>query len=258
MKKTQLVCIPFVVCALLTPSQSKAANFLFDFEKIDPPGDFNAAQFTALTLKDTTDKISATITRSSGNSFSVTDLTSTPIGPCDSSDPLSSCPPNGWGTRTLSPFNQPSTANDYFIITFPQPVATISIEGGDRNFDFDTIISLTALNGSNVLGVASGLPNTAYTSISTLPEIRTISYATSPLANIITSIHLFGGSPEGSSQPPIPPEPISFYWDNLKISTVDDVPPTPVPAPLPVLGAGVCFAYTRKIRRRIKQSLTQA
>ena len=256
MTRALIACLPLAACAALSASPSQAADFLWDFEGVNPAGAVNEAQFTILTVKDTTDTISATFRRSSGNPFSVTDLTTTPLGPCDNSSAFTSCPPTGWGSRSLSPFNAPSTPSDYFIIEFSQGVASVSIQGGDRNFDFDTTINLTAYNAASApLGAASGLPATDYSETTTLPEIRTITYGTSPLNNTIASIHVVGGSPSGSF-PSIPPEPISFFWDNLRATTVDIPPPASVPTPLPVLGAGACFAFSRKLRSRIKRSLT--
>lgn len=216
--------------ALSLPAQ--AALFNFDFED-QPEAATGAEQFTSRDI--TKDGLTASIGRPNGAFFSFANLQPQPNGEC-----LFSCAPSSWGARTLSPFAA-ENVNDYFTVEFSQLVSAVSIEGGDKNEDPDEA-RLELYDSNGVLLASTSLNQTGTASI---PD-DILGFSLSRSSNEVKSIRLYGGSVSGTN-----PRPNSLFWDNLSVRIIDPTV-SPVPAPLPLLGAGAAFGFSRKIRHRIR------
>jgi hypothetical protein len=226
--------LPLAAAPLALSLPAQAALFDFGFE--DQPGAAtNTAQFTSRDI--TKDGLTASISRPNGTSFSFTNELQ-PLasgGAC-----LFSCAPSSWGARSLSPFAA-ETVTDYFTVEFSQLVSSVSIQAGDKNEDPDEArLELYDINGS--LLASTSLNQTGAASI---PD-DILGFSLSRSSNEIKSIRLYGGSVSGTN-----PRPNSLFWDNLSVRVIDPTV-SPVPAPLPLLGAGAAFGFSRKIRRRIR------
>lgn len=221
--------LPLTFSSLLVDAPARAATFEFDFEN-QTPAALDAAQFTSLTINK--GSLSATFTRPNNTAFSITDIS--PIssgGPC-----VVVCAPASWDERTLSPFVA-EAVDDYFIVQFSQVVSAVSIEAGDRNVDSD-VAKLELYDSAGTI-----LDSTSQSQLgqASIPS-DIISLNLSRTTNEVSSIRLYGGSS---------PDFNSLFWDNLTVTIIDQQT-TSVPAPLPLLGAGIAFGYSRKIRRRIR------
>ncbi len=139
--------LPAAVCVALVGSLAAGIaagdTIVFDFEDLSGNPNRSAGDKTALLLVD--DGFAALIKRTSGEKFTVWDSSGESM-------------PEGWGSKHLSPtFNY--FKDDYFVMSFSHPVASISIEFGDFGQDQDTaeIHAYADLDGlGDLLGSAYG------------------------------------------------------------------------------------------------------
>jgi hypothetical protein len=177
--------------------------------------ELSTGSFTSLLM--TRSGYNVSVSRTSGINIDINDISG-------------ASPPAGWGSRTLSPVSS-TTTNDGFLFDISAPVQLVSIETADFFQDSD-IVSLTAYDSPG--GTGTVLDSMTINWGNQGPPAVALLTTSSPS---IRSVVARGGSSFA---------PNSMYWDNL---TID-----PVPGPLPIMGAGVAFGFSRKLRLRIKSS----
>lgn len=164
------------------------------------------------------------------------------------------------------------------------PLHATSAQAAVFNFQFDTTpdgtvtppiagVGTFSFDGPPVAGTFSltSLPNYDFEFFFAGGTTFTTADITTPVANVEVAISLlgsdfsvnFGGSGGGEGSGSIDfnnggnelsfqPDFGSLYRLNESIGTYQGI--TPVPGPLPLLGAGAAFGWSRKIRKRIKSS----
>lgn len=147
---------------------------------------------------------------------------------------------NGFGRYGVSPTNYwevDAGATNNFDIGFSKPVAAFGFYGIDIG-DFAGTLSLTFDNGSVLTQT-----------IPTAPQVQadgSVLYwgiKTTPAEGEFTKISFNSTAGTGDV----------FAFDNMTIGSREQVKPD-VPGPLPLLGVGIAFGYSRSLRRRIKTS----
>ena len=198
--------------------QQVRADVVYDFESFAGNQDHTAGDFTALTVESS--GIFAVITRTSGERFTIWDSQNIQM-------------PSDWGTKHISPaFNL--TEDDYMLMSFSQPLASVTIEFGDFGQDQDLaeVFAYDQLHGAgNLVGYSSGDMGDS--------DIRRDA-ATSLTVNAsqgqeIWSVRFRGG---------IDPFYQSTFIDNIRVTLV------PTPGTLTALGLSLAVCSHRLRRPR--------
>jgi len=206
------------LCSFVSQPAS-AASLLFDFEEF-PAAGCCVAQYNSLLM--TRGSLNIDISRTSGADFSIHDLAG--FAPAD------------WGSRSLSPFVN-AGVNDGFLFDLSDAVSFFGIQSADFFADDDTV-SLTAYDS---LGGSGSIVDTDsyFWGGQGFPSVATVSTSSAVIRSVVAT----GGS-SGF--------PNSMYWDNLRVET--DGPVNDVPGPLPLLGVGAAFSFSRNFRKRIRSN----
>jgi hypothetical protein len=187
----------------------------FDFSEF-AASDFDAGDRT--TLSSTRDGLTMTLERSSGTTFSVTDLSV--FGA-----------PASWGSRSLSAFQpQDGFTDDLFVASFSSPLTFASIQFGDYGADSDTPVILTAWSGPNGTGSIVGSVTETWV------DGRNIETGDFGTATVATTTPFASITLKSSTD-----FPQSLFWDNLTVEVV--------PAPAASLAFGM-LGLTAARRRR--------
>lgn len=110
-------------CALAVGlgASAAAADVTFDFEEISGNRNRDAGDYSALTVE--AEGIFAIVTRTSGERFTVWNSEGHDV-------------PSAWGAKHLSPTFR-LTEDDYLIMSFSEPLSSVTVEFGDYGQDHD-------------------------------------------------------------------------------------------------------------------------
>jgi hypothetical protein len=204
MKKSLLLLSLFVSAA--------SAATVFNFETLPAA--------SGASLSQTVGGITLTVTTEGGGNAEIRNLSSFSIVPV-------------WGSRTLSPFLNTSSA---LILTFSAPIDSISVEFGDFGADSDTNFLMQGYSGANLGGALLGSTNSPTWGLADI-QSNPASVATLNAAGM-QSIRLIGGSTGF---------PNSLFYDNITV-TESGIPEPGTYA----LTAGALLALAAVRRRSVR------
>jgi len=143
--------------------------------------------------------------------------------------------PASFGTRTLDPFDNPSSAP--FILNFSQGITALSIQMGDFTSGDDVdLLTIELFSGLNGTGTSLGLASIS------LPGLGDFNFLTPSVstASPALSARFFGGVAGGTN---------SVYYDNISV-TFGAATAVPEPGTLALMASGLIGVGL--IRRRKK------
>ncbi|MCX5952276.1 MAG: hypothetical protein NTZ40_02010 [Cyanobacteria bacterium] len=172
--------------------------------------------------------------------------------------------------------------NDMLLGSFSENASLAKLSGASRTFTATGTPTFTFSNGSNLTGTASSItltPNTvtgagtqgvistlsgnylgSFSSLTTnTPTLRNYFSTGTPTINNSVTAYAIVSTPVGgvSSVDLDPGDGVSAVFSGIVYVTYeydDGTVAASVPTPLPLLGAGAAFGFTRKLRRRIQSS----
>jgi hypothetical protein len=200
----------------LTFSATSASAASFNFETT-PLGTYN-------TLVMTDSGLTMTLTRTSGNDFTVS---TTVVGQ-----------PPAFGTRNLQNFSFCCPTGDQYNANFSTGINYFQIDFGDFFADNDTPVQLRAFSGYNGSGAQLDVHSLNWTAGDGFPDFATLIVQS---ATPILSVQFAGNNPAA---------PNSLFWDNITTRGEDALVALPEPVSLTMIGAGL-FGVAA-IRRRIR------
>jgi hypothetical protein len=211
----RLAAAALFAAGLFAPAAS--AELLFDFEEHTVTAFVNPGPGALTSLASERDGLTLTIVRSSGLGFDV-----------GFAAPGSFAP--GWGFKTLDPFAF-QTGDDFFVGTFSEGVAAVTLEAADFLEDQD-FLTLEGFAGPGATGDLVDDAIEMWSSLSTAPDFETVTVQADLRA--IRSIRFRGGSAGF---------PNSMFVDNVSV--------TPLPEPgAAALAAAVAAMLARAAHSR--------